>query len=287
MPLSIASVAVSVVQQPVVKATLITGGTVLLGTLLFSIYKGALCRCGYGLIKQPRSGMCVSPADASLVLFRCAVYLRFNSKKSKRRRQVGKNVAVVEELASYLPARRSALNRGVVRGLALRTGFSADVIFRKQLRYILNERPFDADAVADVLALRSACGVEDAALADVLSETATRSFKKTGILMRRPKGLTAEGLARKAQGRALFSKLLFLCELEGLLPEAARDAAVAQLKAAFGATADDADALRIPSLQALDGDALERLWAAEAASPGDAAAPAAPAEKFDDAEEDD
>jgi hypothetical protein len=40
-PLSIVSVAVSVVQQPVVKATLITGATVLLGTLLFSIYKGA------------------------------------------------------------------------------------------------------------------------------------------------------------------------------------------------------------------------------------------------------
>ena len=216
-----------------------------------------------------------------------AVYLRFNSKKSKRRRQVGKNVVVVEALASYLPARRAALTRGVVRSLAMRTGFSADVIFRKQLRYILNERPFDADAVADVLALRAACGLDDAAVADVLSETATRSFKKTGILMRRPKGLTAEGLARKAQGRALFSKLLFLCELEGLLPEAARDAAAAQLKATFGATSDDADALRIPSLQALDSDALERLWAAEAASPGDAAAPAAPAEKFDDAEEDD
>jgi hypothetical protein len=215
------------------------------------------------------------------------VYLRFNSKKSKRRRQVGKNVAVVEALASYLPAKRGALTRGVVRTLALRTGVSADVIFRKQLRYILNERPFDADAVADVLALRAACALDDAAVADVLSETASRSFKKTGILMRRPKGLTAEGLARKAQGRALFSKLLFLCELDGLLPEAARDAAVAGLKGAFGATADDADALRIPSLQALDGDALERLWAAEAAGPADASAAAAPAEKFDDSAEDD
>jgi hypothetical protein len=215
------------------------------------------------------------------------VYLRFNSKKSKRRRQVGKNVAVVEALASYLPARRDALTRGVVRTLALRTGFSADVIFRKQLRYILNERPFDADAVADVLALRSACALDDAAVADVLSETAARSFKKTGILMRRPKGLTAEGLARKAQGRALFSKLLFLCELEGLLPETQREAAVAGLKSAFGATSDDADALRIPSLQALDGDALERLWAAEASGPADAGAASAPVEKFDDTEEDD
>lgn len=216
-----------------------------------------------------------------------AVYLRFNSKKSKRWRQVGKNVAVVEALAAYLPARRAALTASVVRSLASRTGFSADVIFRKQLRYILNERPFDGDAVADVLALRSACGLEAADVADVLAETAVRSFKKTGILMRRPNGLTAEGLARKAQGRSLFSKLLFLCELEGLLPESAREGAVAGLKAAFGATADDADALRIPGLQALDGDALERLWAAEAAGPADASQPAAKAEKFDDAEEDD
>ena len=48
------------------------------------------------------------------------------------------------------------------------------------------------------------------------------SPQKTGILMRRPKGMTAEGLARKVQGRALFSKLMFLSEMEGLLPAEAR-----------------------------------------------------------------
>lgn len=40
--------------------------------------------------------------------------------------------------------------------------------------------------------------------------------------MRRPKGMTAEGLARKVQGRAVFSKLLFLAEMEGLLAAVAR-----------------------------------------------------------------
>jgi hypothetical protein len=33
------------------------------------------------------------------------------------------------------------------------------------------------------------------------------------------------------------------------------------LKETFGATSDDADALRIPSLVEMDSDALERMWA--------------------------
>jgi hypothetical protein len=217
-----------------------------------------------------------------------AVWLRFNSSRSKRRRTVNKNVTVVEELAKYLPGARAALTPGVVRALASRTGFSKELLFRKQLRYMLNERPFDADTVADVAALRAACGLDDAALAAQLAETAARTFKKTGILMRRPKGMTAEGLARKAQGRALFSKLLFLIEAEGLLPESARDGATAALLATFGATTEDADALRIPSLSALDPEALERLWAAPDAGAGAAgdAAVAAPAEKLSDEDDD-
>ncbi len=101
--------------------------------------------------------------------------------------------------------------------------------------------------------------------------------QNTGILMRRPKGMTAEGLARKTQGRALFSKLLFLSEMEGLLPVELRDGAVATLLAVFGATSEDADALRIASLNAMDADALERLWSAASedggAASGESASP--------------
>ena len=89
-----------------------------------------------------------------------------------------------------------------MRGIATRTGFSKDLIFRKYLRYILNERPFDTDAVADIVArtqrgrwrdltrcgrsielmsllqaLRNACQLSDAMVQDVLKETAQRSFK--------------------------------------------------------------------------------------------------------------
>ena len=224
----VTSVTTAVNDRPVVRGVLISGAVFLGVTFLFSCYK---------------------------------VFLRFNSNRSKRRRQVGKNLVVVDALAKYLPGQRERLSPAVVRALCVRTGFSRDSVFRKMLRFLLAERPFDNDALLDVVALRDACGLSDSQLAEVLLDTAERSRKQTGVLMRRPSGMTAEGLARKAQGRALFSKLLFLCEHESLLTAPGeREAAAAALCKTFGATADDADALRIPSLSALTPEDLERLW---------------------------
>ena len=224
----VTSVTTAVNDRPVVRGVLLSGAAFLGATFLFSCYK---------------------------------VFLRFNSSRSKRRRQVGKNLVVVDALAKYLPGQRDRLSPAVVRALSVRTGFSRDSVFRKHLRYMLAERPFDNDAFLDVVALRDACGLSDAQLAEVLLDTAERSRKQTGVLMRKPSGMTAEGLARKAQGRALFSKLLFLCEHESLLTSPGeREAAAAALCKTFGATADDADALRIPSLSGLTPEDLERLW---------------------------
>jgi hypothetical protein len=224
----VTSVATAVNDRPVVRGVLISGACFLGATFLFSCYK---------------------------------VFLRFNSSRSKRRRQVGKNLVVVDALGKYLPGQREKLSPAVVRALSVRTGFSRDSVFRKMLRFLLAERPFDNDALLDVVALRDACGLSDSQLSEVLLDTAERSRKQTGVLMRRPSGMTAEGLARKAQGRALFSKLLFLCEHESLLTTPAeREAAAAALCKTFGATADDADALRIPSLSSLTPEDLERLW---------------------------
>jgi hypothetical protein len=49
----------------------------------------------------------------------------------------------------------------VVRGLKLKTGFTATEIFRKYLWYLLRERKFDEDAVADLSALRSVLAMRD------------------------------------------------------------------------------------------------------------------------------
>ena len=225
----VASVTAAVQERPWVKGVLVGSGLFLAATLAFSAFK---------------------------------VYLRFNSGRSVRRRQVGKNLVVVQALDKYLPAQRARLTPAVVRALAVRTGFSRDALFRKHLRFILNERPFDTDAVHDILALRDACGLTQAATEEVLKETAQRTFKATGILMRRPRGMTAEGLARKTQGRALFSKLLYLAEAEteGLLESGSRESTAQALMAVFGATSEDADALRIASLHQMSAEQLDRLW---------------------------
>lgn len=48
-----------------------------------------------------------------------------------------------------------------MRGLRLKTGFTATEIFRKYLWYLLRERKFDEDAVADLSALRSVLAMKD------------------------------------------------------------------------------------------------------------------------------
>ena len=58
----------------------------------------------------------------------------------------------------------------------------------------------------------------------------------------------------------------------------------------FGATSDDADAMRIPSLVEMDVPALERMWAAggkDGAADSGATSAAQPAETFDKSADDD
>lgn len=50
---------------------------------------------------------------------------------------------------------------GEARGLKMKTRFSGTEIFRKYLWYLLRERSFDADAVADMQQLKSSLGLTD------------------------------------------------------------------------------------------------------------------------------
>lgn len=54
----------------------------------------------------------------------------------------------------------------------------------------------------------------------MMEESAKRTFERTGILMRKPGGMTAAGLQKKATGRALFAKLMYLADQDALLPGA-------------------------------------------------------------------
>ena len=176
------------------------------------------------------------------------VYMRYNSSRSKRKRQVNKNVVVVERLRDFFPENRDSLNKGHVRGLQGKTGFKPEEIFRKYARYKLNEEPFTNDFVADVLALKRACDLDDATMKLVLIETGERIVKKYGILMRDVSEMGSSGVQRKIDGCSMFAKVMYLADLEEFVTRE-RGAEVQQkLKEIFGATDEDYEKLRITAL---------------------------------------
>ena len=176
------------------------------------------------------------------------VYMRYNSSKSKRKRQVNKNVVVVERLRDFFPENRDSLNRGHIRGLQGKTGFKPEEIFRKYARYKLNEEPFTNDFVADVLALKTACELDGETVKQVLIETGERIVKKYGILMRDVSEMGASGAARKVDGCGMFAKVMYLADLEEFVPREKGAEAQQKLKEIFGATDEDYEKLRIVAL---------------------------------------
>ena len=65
---------------------------------------------------------------------------------------------------------------GEARGLKMKTRFSGTEIFRKYLWYLLRERSFDNDAVADMQQLKSALGLTDD---EVTSQSAVRHLGRS------------------------------------------------------------------------------------------------------------
>ncbi|KAK9819193.1 hypothetical protein WJX74_001239 [Apatococcus lobatus] len=182
---------------------------------------------------------------------------KFLSPKAKKQRNMSKNLVLNETLAEYLPGDRQKLDKGVIGGLRMRTGFSPVEIFRKYMWYLLRERKFDQEAVADMVHLRNALGLKDEQVAEAIKERGDRIFAKFGNVMLETKGMTKAGIDRKATARTLFSKLLFLAEMEELLPQDSEAAQSIRLHHIFGATEDDMSKLRIVSLYEVDLDKLE------------------------------
>ena len=110
-------------------------------------------------------GLSVLAGSFALSVYK--VYMKYNSHRSKRKRQVNKNVVVVERLRDFFPDNRDSLTRGHIRGLQGKTGFKPAEIFRKYMRYKLNEEVFNNDFVADVLALKRACELDGDTVLDV------------------------------------------------------------------------------------------------------------------------
>lgn len=186
---------------------------------------------------------------ASTFAYSCyKVYRKATSGRSKRKRTVNKNVEVVERLKKFFPAERASVNKGVLTGLALKTGYTQAEIFRKYLRYKLTEEAFTLDFVADVLALKNACGLASKDVKSILLETGERMFKKYGTLMTNLAGLTQSGMERKIDGAGKFAKLMYLADLEEFIDKADGAEVQLKLKETFGATDEDYSKVKITAL---------------------------------------
>ena len=212
---------------------------------------------------------------ASTFAYSCyKVFRKATGGRAKRKRTVNKNVEVVERLKNFFPGERASVNKGVVRGIAMKTGYSQSEIFRKYLRYKLTEEAFTLDFVADVLALKGACGLDSEQMKEILTETGERMFKKYGTLLTDLAGLTQSGVERKLDGASKFAKLMYLADLDEFIDKEQGSEVMLKLKEIFGATDEDYEKLRITALGSdeVDVSSLQRMMST---GEGDAAAPPA------------
>jgi hypothetical protein len=220
------------------------------------------------------SALATVAGGALAATFAVALYRqwrRATSPRAQRRRVLDKNRALVEALREYLPDKRAELTQSVASKIRSRSGFTGVETFRKYLWYLLRDRRFDGEAVADAVALKHALSLSDEQAAEALRERADRIYEKYGTLMlgAEAQGLSAAGLERKASCRALFAKLVYLLETDALVGVSAATGraadggravfTVSDLREVFGATEEDLDAVRIASLD--EEGAVERLEA--------------------------
>ena len=175
-----------------------------------------------------------------------------SSPEARRQRYIRKNQAVLRELRRYLPGRQAELTPAVVRKMQSNSGFTGVEVFRKYLLYALEQRSFDTATVADLIHLRGACGLDDAETRACILKLTQNTFGKYGMLSTPKAGLTSDGLAQKSMLRGLVGKYLYLAELPSFLaPQEGplEEQLVWQILETFGVTEEDAQSLRISSLE--------------------------------------
>ena len=72
--------------------------------------------------------------------------------------------------------------------------------------------------------------------------------KKYGVLMRDVSDMGTAGMQRKVDGCSMFTKVMYLVDLEEFIPRAEGEAVQQRLKEIFGATDEDYEKLRITAL---------------------------------------
>lgn len=184
--------------------------------------------------------------------------LKYSSPKAQRRRLVGKNAFLCKSIDDYFPFRRLELDREELKKLESKTNFDTQEVLRKYIRYALNERPFNPDLVADLIHLKKVSQLEDLEVVEILNDVSRRIVKEKGPVLMDTRGLTEKGVKRKASVQALFSKLLYLSELDEFCSTTSRSSL--GLKEIFGVTDEDANSIRIDTLsEVTDVESLEKM----------------------------
>lgn len=190
---------------------------------------------------------------------------KFNSPREKRRQLVNKNADLCKSI-DELFEKGNQVEQSALKGLMQNTGFDMEEILRKYIRYVLNEKPFNPDLVANLIQLRKASGLDDSQAAGVLNEISRRIVKEKGPVVMDMSGYSEKGFKRKLAVQALFGKVFYLSEL----PEfCSRDSSLT-VKEIFGVADEDAEKIRLHTVsEAGDMDSLEKMidWSESENSP--------------------
>ncbi|XP_022882213.1 uncharacterized protein LOC111399175 isoform X2 [Olea europaea var. sylvestris] len=181
---------------------------------------------------------------------------KFNSPREKRRKLVNTNAFLCKTIDEMFEKGRDELDQSALNGLMQKTGFDMEEILRKYIRYVLNEKPFNPDCVANLIQLRKASMLDDSQVAKILNEISRRIVKDKGPVVMDMTGYSEKGFKRKLAVQALFGKVYYMSEL----PEfCSRDSSLT-VKEIFGVADEDAEKLRLHTVsEAGDMDSLEKM----------------------------
>ncbi|CBI35351.3 hypothetical protein VitviT2T_016170 [Vitis vinifera] len=181
---------------------------------------------------------------------------KFNSPKQKRRKLVNKNAMLCKSIDEVFLNGRDEELQSALNGLMQKTGFSREEIFRKYIRYALNEKPFNPEMVATLIQFRKASLLDDSQVAEILNEISRRIVRDKGPVVMDMSGYSEKGFKRKLAVQALFGKVFYLSEL----PEfCSRDSSLV-IKEIFGVTDEDAEKIRMHTLSEAGAvDSLEKM----------------------------
>ncbi|KAL0296512.1 UNVERIFIED_CONTAM: hypothetical protein Sradi_6703300 [Sesamum radiatum] len=181
---------------------------------------------------------------------------KFSSPREQRRKLVNKNAMLCKSIDELFEKGANEVDQSALKGLEQKTGFGMEEIFRKYIRYVLNEKPFNPELVSNLIQLRKSSMLDDSQVAGILNEISRRIVKEKGPVVMDMSGYSEKGFKRKLAVQALFGKVYYLSEL----PEfCSRDSSLT-VKEIFGVADEDAEKLRLHTVsEAGDLDSLEKM----------------------------